>query len=407
MFFALYFGRTISQVFDVLGLKDKLEYLSTSRDVCAKVNDASVFLYRLPNHWLEEVKTGNFSNYLISTRTFSNRENILTDMSQLGKIQENIDAFESLCTSISGCGLVSQDPVWECVLTSPEKVVASGASHVSFFWIVVIVTAFFVLLHLVKIIAVFVSLWNDELWLSQYTAHSISSSVLSPLFLLVGNMRNKFVYGVLLYQSQHNDHIRHLMTEGLLVSIPLLIVNAYYWLAVVQTGLSVPNIVSLISGGFMVPITLFRAYRSFRMQQQGEVDQDTPAAPTIKEPQTESDIDALRPSGTSMEMSDFTPANPSVAIPVPAGSGVPMPPVSNSSVSQGSLHKPQAAVLPSVASFGSIQPHTSASSLPATAASPSSSSASKSLPPTIAESRREDAVDADTDRIHVGIRSDE
>jgi hypothetical protein len=284
-----------------------LEYLFTTPDLCLKVNDASVFLYRLPYHWLDEPKTGNFTTYVRGMQDLFNRRNILTDQATWNRLFTNIKAFDSLCRSISGCGTVSQ----QCILTSPDQVTGSGASHVGFFWIVVIVAAFFVALHMLKMLIVFVSIWNQELWLPQFSAHSISSSAFSPLFLLFGyNMRHKFIYGVLLYSSRHSDHIRHLLTEGLFVSIPLLFVNAYFWLAVVQTGLSVPNLVSLTSGGFLVPVTLVRAYRAFRLQQQGAPDatdsiRTASTSATQQTKNNESDIESMNSNVGVVEMSDF------------------------------------------------------------------------------------------------------
>jgi hypothetical protein len=170
----------------------------------------------------------------------------------------NLDSFARLCRTLPECSVDASGLA--CVVTDPTLQESGGAAFSTFLIVVWTVVAVRLLVEVCQLVIVLLSLRRQSL-VPGVLARFHVQSIWGPMLLCSSSpyLKRQFVSQIVSTPLQPKDYLFRLIYAGVLSSIPLLFVKIYFLLVVSQTGLTVQNWISLVTGLVVVPQLISQA----------------------------------------------------------------------------------------------------------------------------------------------------
>lgn len=204
----------------------------------------------------------------------------------------NLGNFARLCRNLPECNVDASGLT--CVVSSPALQESGGAAFSTFLVVVWTVVAVRLLVEVCQLVIVLLSLRRQSL-VPGVLARFHVQSIWGPMLLLSSSpyLKRQFVSEIVSTPLKPKDYLFRLFYAGALSSIPLLFVKIYFLLVVSQTGLTVQNWISLVTGLVVVPQLISQAAYSFWQVRNPKSEA---AASTARNDATISDAFASNPS---------------------------------------------------------------------------------------------------------------
>jgi hypothetical protein len=159
------------------------------------------------------------------------------------QLSSNEAAFKQLCEYVSGCGY-SAAPVYTCSLHDKTAIHNSGSSFVVFTVFVCLAIIVYSARELLKIFVLARTLHDGRVWQKQYTTMFLSAALFTPL--AYTRLGWNFVTDIVAAPTTSAEDVLFVLHEGLLTSLPLLLVKLFFIGYVQNTPIDEFVIVSII-----------------------------------------------------------------------------------------------------------------------------------------------------------------
>ena len=182
-------------------------------------------------------------------------------MDPVSAASDNVNAFQALCRRFIRCHLQTAH---RCANRFDESEWATK-SHFAFLIWVVCVMACKCVLEVLKMAAICCCVWQRRLLWPDALPCFIRSSPVVPLLLAVPGV--DVWRDVWLSPVTAHDHLLGLIWQTLLAQLPMLGVTLWFFTEVLQTGFGSLDYLSVVSGVFLLPMGLVRAWWAWRQRE--------------------------------------------------------------------------------------------------------------------------------------------
>ncbi len=112
------------------------------------------------------------------------------------------------------------------------------------------------LVEVTKLILILWSCWNRQLVPYKWVPDFVSGSIFAPFVVLVGI---DYWGAILMRPSSHANILLRVIHQGILTGIPHMLLSAYFFIHVQQTGMAPLDTLSMVTTCLQVPYLLIRA----------------------------------------------------------------------------------------------------------------------------------------------------